>query len=286
MTASTIFLLWIAAFISLLALDRVLPLRQRRRALLPRLVVNIMLAALAYVCAASLVKPAAMAASGWALRQPFGLLALFPLSLNGQIVVSFLLMDLSFYDWHLLNHRWPLLWRFHNVHHIDPDLDISTAVRFHFMEIVFSTLFRIVQVAIIGISPALYIVYEIAFQASTLFQHSNVRLPIRFERLLNKVFVTPRMHGIHHSGIENETHSDFSAVLSIWDRLHGTLRLNVPQSRITIGIPAYDHPRDNTFWSCLSLPFRRQRDYFRFADDTPATRDPGDLGPRRTHLAE
>jgi len=270
----------------LLAAEWVLPLRKRRRPLFPRLAVNLALAVLAFLIVSRLVLPAALATAGWSSSRPFGLLALVPLPPLVQSALGFLLMDLGFYYWHLLNHRMGFLWRFHNVHHIDPDLDISTAVRFHFGEIFFSTVFRIVQVAVIGVSAGTYFLYEAVFQANTLFQHSNVRLPIALERMLNLILVTPRMHGIHHSAVRSDTNSDYSAVLSCWDRLHGTLRLNVPQSRITIGIPAYLDPQDNTLWNCLRLPFAKQRDYWRFPDGTRAARVPQELEARQARLAE
>lgn len=275
-----------AIFLILLAVERLFPLRERRRSFFPRLAVNLVLSAVTFLIASKLVTPATLATVEWTSTKPFGLLAFFPLHPLAHAVLGLLLMDLAFYYWHLANHRVHFLWRFHNVHHIDPDLDISTAVRFHFGEVFLSTAFRIVQVAVIGVSASTYFLYEIGFQANTFFQHSNVRLPIGIERLLNKVLVTPRMHGIHHSAVENETNSNYSTVLSWWDRLHGTLRLNVPQSHITIGIPAYLRPEDNTIGNCLTLPFHKQRDYWRLSDGTTAARDPDQVGPEQTLLAE
>ena len=119
---------------------------------------------------------------------------------------------LSFYYWHILNHKFPFFWRFHKVHHFDPDLDVSTGFRFHFGEVFFSTVFRVVQVSLIGVPFVTFAAYELVFRAGTLFHHSNLRLPIRFERRLNKLIVTPRMHGINHSQVRNETNSNFGVV--------------------------------------------------------------------------
>jgi sterol desaturase/sphingolipid hydroxylase (fatty acid hydroxylase superfamily) len=132
----------------------------------------------------------------------------------------------------------------------------------------------------------MFAVYELVFQANTLFHHSNVRLPIRVERLLNLVLVTPRMHGIHHSQVRNETNSNYSVVFSWWDRLHRTLGLNIPQSAIVIGVPAYSNPADNRLMDDLLLPFRRQRDYWRLPDGTAVGRDPAALSSGRSTLAE
>jgi sterol desaturase/sphingolipid hydroxylase (fatty acid hydroxylase superfamily) len=233
-----------------------------------------------------LVRPAAISAVAWASEKPFGLIHVMPMPVALQFIIAFLLMDLAFYWWHVANHRIPFLWRFHNVHHIDPDLDVSTAFRFHAGEVALSTAFRIVQVSIIGLSAWMFAVYEIVFQANTLFHHSNVRLPIRIERLLNLVIVTPRMHGIHHSQVRDETDSNYSVVFSWWDRLHRTLELNIPQSDIAIGVPGYAEPADNSFSNAFLLPFRRQRDYWRRPDGT-IVRRAAPLSPKgRSHLAE
>jgi sterol desaturase/sphingolipid hydroxylase (fatty acid hydroxylase superfamily) len=148
---------------------------------------------------------------------------------------------------------------------MDLDLDVSTSFRFHFGEMVFSIALRAVQIALFGIPIQLFLVYEILFQAATEFHHSNLRLPVSFERRLVSLIVTPRMHGIHHSVVRAETDSNFSVVLSIWDRLHRTIRLNVPQDEITIGVPAYQDPSDQKLSALLLLPFRKQRDYWREA---------------------
>src|SRR4029450_6644981 len=118
------------------------------------------------------------------------------------------------------------------------------------------------------------------------FHHSNVRLPIGFERVLNLVLVTPRMHGIHHSQVRDETNSNYSVVFSWWDRLHRTLGLNVPQSAIVIGIPAYSKPEDNSVSNALLLPFRPQRNYAHRPDGTPVQRDPTSMADGRSRLAE
>ncbi len=159
------------------------------------------------------------------------------------------------------------------MHHIDPDLDVSTGFRFHFGEVLFSTLFRVAQVSLIGMSLTTYAVYELVFQANTLFHHSNVRLPIRLERLLNAILVTPRMHGIHHSQVRRETNSNFGVVFCWWDKLHRTIGLNIPQARIELGIAGYSLPHDNRVWHALTLPFRKQRDYWSKPDGTVPERD-------------
>lgn len=257
-----------ALFVLLLILESAFPLRKRKRPVLHRFVVNAILSALVFLAGSLVVKPVAVRIAGWASGRPFGLLHLAPLPFKLRFVLGFLLMDLTFYLWHRVNHEVPLLWRFHNVHHADPDLDVTTSFRFHFVEILYSTVFRILQVGLLGIDVATYILYEIVFTCATVFHHSNLRLPIRFERILNRVFVTPRMHGIHHSAVKEETNANYSVIFRWWDRLSGSLRLNVHQSEITIGVPGYLVAGDNDLWNLAVLPFRRQRDYWRLPDDS------------------
>ena len=266
--------------------ERRVALRQRSRPLLGRLLINVCISALAFAVAMLLVRPAALAVVQWASDTPFGAIHVVPMSGAAQFALSFLLMDLTFYWWHVANHRIPVLWRLHNVHHVDPDLDVSTAFRFHCGEVALSAGFRVVQVSAIGLSAPMFAVYELVFQANTLFHHSNVRLPIRIERLLNLVLVTPRMHGIHHSQVREETHSNYSVVFSWWDRLHQTAGLNIPQSDIVIGIPGYSDVADNRLWNGLLLPFRPQRDYWRRPDGTRVQRDRPVPSERRSRLAE
>jgi sterol desaturase/sphingolipid hydroxylase (fatty acid hydroxylase superfamily) len=270
-----------ATFAGLLVLEQIFPLRPRTTALLKRLWVNLAIAALAFLTASLLIKPLGRFALHWTSQKTFGLLQWIPLPASLKFVAGFLLMDLSFYYWHRANHWLPFLWRFHNVHHIDGDLDVSTAFRFHFGEILFSAAFRIVQILLLGVSGWTYAIYELVFQANTMFQHSNVRLPIGVERLLNAILVTPRMHAIHHSQVQRETDSNFSSVFPWWDRLHRSLELGIPQSSIVIGVPAYTGQEDRNFWQSLRLPFVRQRDYWRKPGGEAPARPASKEFPRR-----
>jgi len=184
-----------------------------------------------------------------------------------EVTLAVVLMDYTLYVWHVLMHRVPFLWRFHVVHHADLDLDASTALRFHAGEIVIATGWRVCQVVLIGVSPLSLSVWQAFLMLSVLFHHSNVRLPIEVERKLNPVFVTPRMHGIHHSIVAEERNANWSSGLTIWDRLHGTLRLNVPQDKVTIGVPDYRQPEEVSLVAMLKLPFREQPVTWTRSDD-------------------
>jgi sterol desaturase/sphingolipid hydroxylase (fatty acid hydroxylase superfamily) len=259
-----------AVFMLLMLAEQVVPLRQRTRPLFRRIVKNLILTAAVLLVGSLVVRNAGLGTSKWTTERGFGLVLLVPLPRWCRVAISFLLMDMTFYYWHRANHRIRLLWRFHNVHHIDPDLDVSTSFRFHFGEIAYSAVFRLFQMLLIGADPLTYAIYETVFNAETMFHHSNIRLPLKLERWLNKVIVTPRMHGIHHSAVGPETNSNYSVIFPWWDRLSRTLVLNVPQSSIRIGVPGYLEVEDNRLWNLLAMPFVRQKSYWRFADGSPA----------------
>lgn len=246
----------------LLIMEQKRPLRRNTRPLLSRMIVNFSLTMLVYVTAFLLIGPISKWTVNLTQTHEFGLLPLLPFNNFVLFVTGFLLMDLTFYYWHRLNHEMPLLWRFHNVHHADPDLDVTTSMRFHCVEIAYSSLFRLIQLAVIGVNPLVFFYYEFFFQACTFFHHSNIKIPIRFERIMNKIIVTPRMHGIHHSNYRDETNRNYSVIFSFWDRLHKTIKLNIPQQAITIGVPGYLKSEDNKLMNLLLMPFKSQRRYW------------------------
>jgi sterol desaturase/sphingolipid hydroxylase (fatty acid hydroxylase superfamily) len=252
-------------FVTLLLLETRFSLRQAKSSKAKRFVINAGISAIALATGAYIVAPVAIGLVAPASK-PFALLQIIPLPFAVELVLGFLLLDLTFYYWHRANHAFPFFWRFHNVHHVDPDLDISTSFRFHFGEVFFSLGFKVLQIYLLGISLLTYLIYELAFQCATLFHHSNVRLSINIERALNNIIVTPRMHGIHHSIVKDETNSNYSVIFRWWDVMHGTLRLNVKQSDVVIGVPAYLDPEDNRLLNLLILPFRKQREYWRLPD--------------------
>jgi sterol desaturase/sphingolipid hydroxylase (fatty acid hydroxylase superfamily) len=167
--------------------------------------------------------------------------------------------DYAYYWWHKFMHLLPFFWRFHNVHHTDLDMDVSTASRFHAGEVFLSIFFRVAVVGSLGLGIWTLAIYELLFVVANQFQHSNWRLPIALERMLNLLFVTPRMHGIHHSVVQRETNSNWGTVFCWWDRIHRTLRIDVPQEALTIGVAAYRDERELTFGKLFVLPFRKQR---------------------------
>jgi sterol desaturase/sphingolipid hydroxylase (fatty acid hydroxylase superfamily) len=193
--------------------------------------------------------------------------------------VAFLLLDYTIYIWHVLTHEVPFLWRFHVVHHVDMDLDTTTALRFHAVDMALSIPWRAAQVRLCGASPRALQIWQAFFFVSVLFHHSNLRLPLTLERALVRVLTTPRLHGIQHSIVREETNSNWSSGLSVWDWLHGTLRVDVPQDAITIGVPGYRRPSEVALGASLALPFVDQREAWLTADAERIERDPHALRP-------
>jgi sterol desaturase/sphingolipid hydroxylase (fatty acid hydroxylase superfamily) len=200
--------------------------------------------------------PIALTIATRAQRNATGLLYAIPAPHWGRILAAVLLLDYTLYLWHRLTHRVPLLWRFHQVHHLDREMDASTGLRFHFGEILLSVAFRAVQVWVIGPEPASYAVWQTFLFLCILFHHANIRLPLTWERHVARILVTPRLHGIHHSTVPEEVNSNWSSGLTIWDWLHGTLRTKVAQDSIVMGVAGFRNDPDQELRNALLLPFR------------------------------
>lgn len=256
-------------------LERRRPLRKPVESTARRTGRNVAVAGLAAISLQLVEAPAIQPLASLVHRRRWGLLKVLRLPAWLEVAVAVVLMDYTLYLWHVLMHRVPFLWRFHLPHHVDLDLDASTAFRFHAGELAIATGWRAFQVTLIGVSPLSLSVWQTFVLLSVLFHHSNVRLPVDVEQKLVRIFVTPRMHGIHHSIVEEETNSNWSSGLTLWDWLHGTLRLNVPQDEITIGVPAYQNPEEVKLRQVLELPFVEQR---------PTWLLPGDGKPVRPAL--
>src|SRR5437660_10573294 len=248
-------------FTALLLLQWRFPLRRHHFSVVRRLVRNWILSIPGFAVVRFAMLPVPMAAAMWAQNRHVGLLNWLSLPTLAVWIATFLLMDYAYWWWHWANHMIPLFWRFHNVHHTDLDLDVSTAARFHFGEMVFSIGFLALAVVAFGIGPIMLVVFFITFEAATLFHHSNWRLPIGLERILNLIVVTPRMHGIHHSIVQRETNSNWGTVFCWWDKLHRTLRRDIPQNAVTIGVAAYRDENELTLGQLFVLPFRKQREW-------------------------
>ncbi|HYG37496.1 MAG TPA: sterol desaturase family protein [Cytophagales bacterium] len=249
----------LAIFLLLFLLESKFELRKRNESRTKRIVRNVSIAVISFIFLKFLLIPVMVLLAAKAEEEKIGLLNLLELPVWIKFVLGFLALDYGNYLWHIINHKVPFLWRFHNIHHMDLDLDVTTAIRFHFGEVLLSVVSRGGVILLIGASPYLVLIYEIVFEAATNFHHSNLRLPLKFERLLNKLLVTPSMHGIHHSTKKLERDSNYSVVFSFWDRIHETIRIHIPQSELEIGVPSHRIFSEQTAVNLLLLPFKKQR---------------------------
>ena len=248
-----------AVFLILLLVQWRFPLRRQHFSKVRRLLRNGLFSCPGFLLARISLIPFPLITALWAEQHHVGLFRLLPLPHWIAIVAGVLVMDYAYYWWHVGLHLVPFMWRFHNVHHSDLDMDVSTAVRFHLGEVILSVPFRVAVVAALGIDFWALIIFEVIFETVTCFEHSNWRLPIALERFLNHVLVTPRMHGIHHSIVQRETNSNWGTIFCWWDKLHHTLRRDIPQDAITIGVAAYRDEEELTVGKLFVLPFRQQR---------------------------
>ncbi len=175
-----------------------------------------------------------------------------------EFVAALIILDFAIYGQHVLTHYWTPLWRLHRVHHADRDVDVTTAIRFHPIEIAFSMLLKMAVVIMLGPAAIAVMVFEIVLNGTSMFNHANIRLPNNIDRVLRLFLVTPDMHRVHHSVNEFETNSNFGFNLSVWDRICGTYRAQPEAGHdgMSIGLPQYrDENPARLLWS-LALPFQ------------------------------
>jgi len=205
-----------------------------------------------------LLMPAgAVGIAAWAEHSHFGLLHWLNVSYVWAVIASVIMLDGIIYAQHVLFHAIPVLWRLHMVHHADQDIDVTTGLRFHPIEIVLSMLIKMAVVALLGTSVLAVILFEIILNGMAMFNHANARLPLRFDALLRLMLVTPDMHRVHHSIIRKETNSNFGFNLSVWDRIFGTYQAQPREGHdgITIGLTQYQSEKSGGLGWMLALPF-------------------------------
>jgi len=195
----------------------------------------------------------------WAGSQGWGLFNLIDWPVWLEVVLAVLALDLAIWAQHLVTHKIPLLWRLHRVHHSDRDFDVTTALRFHPLEILFSMALKITLVLALGPAAGAVILFEVILNGTAMFNHANIRLPLGLDRVLRLVLVTPDMHRVHHSIDRSEHDSNYGFALSIWDRIFRTYR---PQPKkghdeMVIGLHWQDERPARLGWA-LWLPFQRK----------------------------
>ena len=195
-----------------------------------------------------------VAAAAYAETNGWGLLRLTEPPVWLHAVLAILVLDVWTYAWHRMNHRVPFLWRFHRVHHSDAQMDVTTASRFHIGEIVLSSALRIPLILALGVTAWELVLYETLMFAVVQFHHANIALPARVEVVVNKVIVTPAMHKVHHSRWQPETDSNYSAMLSVWDRLFRSFRRREALHEVELGLAEFDDDVHQSIGGMLRTP--------------------------------
>lgn len=188
----------------------------------------------------------------------WGLFNMLDLPLWLAVLVSLIVLDLAIYLSHVVFHHVPVLWRLHRMHHADLELDVTSGLRFHPIEIMLSMVLKLAVVAALGAPAVAVLLFEVILNAAAMFNHSNIKLPQRIDRLLRLVLVTPDMHRVHHSVLPEETNSNYGFNLPWWDWLFGTYRAQPKEGHdgMTIGIEDFRTPRDLWLDRMLMQPFR------------------------------
>ncbi|MCK4842793.1 MAG: sterol desaturase family protein [Methylococcales bacterium] len=193
-----------------------------------------------------------------AVDQSWGLLNQFALPNWLVVIVTLLLLDFAIYCQHVLSHKWKLLWRLHQIHHTDLELDASSALRFHPLEIVISMAYKVMIIYLIGANPFAVILFEIILNGSATFNHSNINLPEKVDKVLRRVLITPDVHRIHHSTVQTETDSNYGFSISLWDRVFKTYCAEPQKTQTTldIGLPQFRKQDQVGIIKLLLLPFK------------------------------
>lgn len=253
----------LAAFVAVLAVmviwevlapRRARPLPRRRR-----WPANLGIVALNTVIVRLLFPAAAVGVALSAETHGWGLLHRYDVPAWAALAAGIVLLDFAIYLQHVMFHAVPVLWRLHRMHHADLDIDVTTGARFHPVEIVLSMLIKFAAIAALGVPPAAVVLFEVLLNATSMFNHGNVRIPAALEPALRWLLVTPDMHRVHHSIERDETNSNFGFNLSLWDRLFGTYRAQpaAGHERMVIGIPEHRNEREvDRLPGMLALPFR------------------------------
>jgi sterol desaturase/sphingolipid hydroxylase (fatty acid hydroxylase superfamily) len=253
--------IFLGIFMSMAVWEWRWPMRQLKHSKLLRWTNNIGIAALNTVILRLLLPAAIVGVAAYAQSRGIGLFNILDLPLWLAILATVLLLDLAIYGQHVLVHKIPILWRLHLMHHADLDFDVTTAVRFHPLEILLSAGIKIGLVLLLGAHPVAVVIFEVLLSGTALFNHSNARIPGKIDQLLRLILVTPDMHRVHHSIIPMETNSNFGFNLPWWDRIFGTYRAQPEQGHLdmTIGIEAFREDRELWMDRLLAQPLRKTK---------------------------
>lgn len=254
-------------FVLLAVLETIFPRKKRSMPRGKRWRTNIIIIMVDSVALRLMGPIAAIAAASFAEHNNIGLLNWTSLPGWLDFMLALILLDLAIYAQHVITHKIPLLWALHKVHHADRDFDVTTAVRFHPVEIILSMLYKCALVFLLGPTPLAVFMFALLLNLFAMFNHANLRLPISVDKVLRLFVVTPDMHRVHHSTVTKETNSNFGFSIALWDRLFGTYTAQPAAGHddVVIGLDEYQSEHPNELWWSLALPFH---DRYRSKEDS------------------
>ncbi|MDQ7073175.1 MAG: sterol desaturase family protein [Gammaproteobacteria bacterium] len=251
--------IFVAVLLVMIIWELIVPRRHMRESRWQRWTANFALSVLSMIIMRFTIASAAVWVASMAVDNHWGLLNVVNLPYAVEFFVSIVLLDLAIYWQHRASHQWSWLWRLHKVHHTDLDFDVTTAIRFHPIEIFLSMCYKVICILMIGSDPVSVIVFEIILSSCALFNHSNIKLPLAIDRVVRLFLVTPDMHRVHHSVNKFETNSNYCFSISIWDRLFNSYVAQPQQGHLNmkIGLAEYQHIEDVSIPRLLLMPFKR-----------------------------
>jgi sterol desaturase/sphingolipid hydroxylase (fatty acid hydroxylase superfamily) len=236
-----------------------MPRRELKPIKIKRWITNILIIVIGSAVVSFLFKSAAIGVAFWATSNGYGIFNMVDVPYWVAFGISFVVLDFAIWFSHLASHKVPMFWRIHRMHHSDVDIDASTAIRFHPIEIALSMCWKFLIVTLLGAPVESVLVFEIVLNGSAIFNHSNTKLPLWFDKILRVLVVTPDMHRVHHSIIQDEHDTNYGFNLSIWDRMFNTYTDQPREGHegMTIGLPDWQDEKPARIDWTLLVPFKK-----------------------------
>jgi sterol desaturase/sphingolipid hydroxylase (fatty acid hydroxylase superfamily) len=252
---------FVGVFVVMAMLEFASPRKQRTEPRVTRWITNFGLVVVDAMVLRAVFPILAVGVAVWAQRKGYGLFAMLDWSIWLEITLTVIVLDFAIYWQHVASHKLPLLWRVHRVHHADRDLDASSGLRFHPVEIALSMIYKFAVIILLGAPPLGVFVFEVLLNGSAMFNHANFRLPLALDRVLRMFIVTPDMHRVHHSILRREADTNYGFALSIWDRMFGSYTEQPENGHdgMTLGLAEQQTSRPSQLIWCLTFPFRREK---------------------------
>lgn len=256
------FSIFLGIYLLAALLESFSPKRPPTQARIGRWVVNFSLVGINILVQRFTLGAAAYLTAVYAQDHGWGLMSVINLPFWVEALIAFLILDFAIYLQHVMSHALPVFWRLHRVHHADLDIDASSGLRFHPIEIIISALYKAIIVAALGVDPWVVIAFEATLNGAAVLTHANIRYPDKLDAFLRSLLVTPNMHRVHHSISRDEMDTNFGFFLSIWDKLCGTYHHAPPRAgheKVALGLPYMREQSRLGLWQLLIMPFRRTR---------------------------